>query len=204
MRVPGPGDRTCNWHHEKLFVYKEAILSGFRFPVHPFVVRLLAEVKINPCQLYPNSWRFIFIFMVRCHQEDIALNIPLFRSIFMFKNSPLVRKGWVSIQHRPGVPHIVNASSLPDSFHGWQHNFVILHWKGGDWGRYFRTRFGHVSDAGFYLLELNRLDLSNRDKLISDNGRTHYREFLNETALVEAGFSTLSPKGNLLLHFFLP
>lgn len=86
VRVPSPGDITCNWHPENLFVHKKARASGFRFPVHPFVARLLAEAKVNPCQLYPNSWKFIFIFMVRCHKEGIPLNIPLFRSIFMFKN----------------------------------------------------------------------------------------------------------------------
>lgn len=204
IRVPNPGDRTCNWDPENLFVYKEAIFSGFRFPTHPFVVRLLAEAKVNPCQLYPNSWKFIFVFIVRCHKEGIPLNIPLFRSIFMFKNSPMTKKGWISIQHRPGVPHIVNASSFPDSIHNWQYNFVILRWKGGDWSRYFRTSFNHVLDPGSFIFELTSSEMLARDKLLSDNGQTHYREFINESALVEAGISSLSLEGNLLLLFCLP
>lgn len=63
--LPGLGDRTCNWHPEKLCVYKGALEAGLRFPVDPFIIRLLAELQVHPCQLYPNAWRIVLVFMLR-------------------------------------------------------------------------------------------------------------------------------------------
>ncbi|KAK1357003.1 hypothetical protein POM88_050259 [Heracleum sosnowskyi] len=190
--VPDPGDRTCNWNPERLFVYRDAIAAGLRFPLHPFVVRLLAELRINPCQLYPNSWKFIFIFMARCLKEGIPLSVPIFRSIFVLKNSPVTRKGWVCIQHRPGVNHICNNASLPDSNHEWRHHFVVLYWKGGDWGQYFRSDFNHVVDFGSHINKLKSHEFPDMDDLITGHDHIHYRSFLTERIMVEVGMSRLS------------
>lgn len=51
----GFSDRTCNWDRERLCVFKGAPEAVLRFPVHPFIIRLLAHIKVHPCQLYPNS-----------------------------------------------------------------------------------------------------------------------------------------------------
>lgn len=130
VREASPNDRTCNWSPTRLCVYKSALDIGFRFPVHPFIVELLNELKIHPCQLYPNAWGLIVVFILRCHQLGIPLCTTLFRSIFIVKNSPLSRAGWVQINHRAGVDNIVNALSLPDSNHGWQKKFLVLEWEG--------------------------------------------------------------------------
>ncbi|KAL1826482.1 hypothetical protein ACET3Z_004894 [Daucus carota] len=45
---PSPGDRTCNWDPEDLFIYEDAFRSGLRFPLNEFIPRLLAEARINP------------------------------------------------------------------------------------------------------------------------------------------------------------
>ena len=39
-------------------------MDGLRFSFHEFIVRLLADVRIHPCQVVPNGWRGIFCFMV--------------------------------------------------------------------------------------------------------------------------------------------
>ncbi|KAL8119819.1 hypothetical protein AgCh_017075 [Apium graveolens] len=139
VREASANDRTCNWSPTRLCVYKGALDLGFRFSVHPFIVELLNKLKIHLCQLYPNAWGLIVVFIVRCHQLGIPLCTTLFRSIFIVKNSPLSRAGWVQINHRTGVDNIVNALSLPDSNHGWQKIFLVLEWEGGDWGEFFSS-----------------------------------------------------------------
>ncbi|KAK1368102.1 hypothetical protein POM88_034194 [Heracleum sosnowskyi] len=148
IEVPGPGDRTCNWHPERLFVYRGAIAAGLRFPLHPFVVTLLAQ--------------------------------------------PRTRKGWVSIQHRSNVNHICNNASLPDSTHEWRHHFIVLYWKGGDWGQYFRPSFNHVVDFGSHIGEIKSHEFPDRDWLITGHENVHYHSFLTERIMVEVGMSRLS------------
>lgn len=52
----GPGDCSCHWKKEALCVYNDTIFAGIRFPFHPFIPILLADVQINRCQLAPNAW----------------------------------------------------------------------------------------------------------------------------------------------------
>ena len=65
IRKSKPSERACNLYHQRLFVYKAALKSGLWFPLRPFILRLLAELKIHPCRLYPNGWSFIILFIVR-------------------------------------------------------------------------------------------------------------------------------------------
>ena len=197
--VPSPEDRTCNWHPERLYVYREALEGGLRFPIHPFVVRLLAEAKVNTCQLYPNAWRYIYLFMVRCSLLKIPLSIPLFRSLFVFKNSPATRKGWVAIQHRTKSPPICDPCSLPEKLHDWQYHFCILEWKDGDWGEYFRSSFNWIIDPGKFALDLRSQEFDHWEALTTGAGSTHYRHFLNERNLVEVGLSPLSLEGKFIV-----
>lgn len=198
VRLAKPSDRTCNWHPERLCVYWGALDAGFRFPVDNFIIRLLAEYQIHPCQLYPNSWRYISIFLIRCRQLGIHPTTTLFRSIFVASNSSDQKKGWVSLKHRAKIPHMVNPYSLPDSQHFWEREFVILEWKGGDWGNFFVKRFGVVKDSKHFVCDLDDSELQDRDWLLADDGCTHYKMFLNEKNLIEAGLSFLSVEGNFL------
>lgn len=72
-------------------MFAEALKSGLRFPIHDFIIHLLANAKVNPCQLTPNSWKMVHVFMVSCHLKKIPLSVLVFRAIFMFKNSPSIR-----------------------------------------------------------------------------------------------------------------
>lgn len=190
--LPNPGDRTCNWHPERICVLKGALEAGFRFPVHAFIIRFLAELQVHPCQLYPNSWRFLIIFLLRCRELEIPWSTTMFRSIFAVKNSSDSKPGWVCFQLRNGLPHIVNSFSFPDSHHFWERDFVVLEWEGGDWGHFFVKKFGFVHDSSHFVCELNPKELSDRDRLLADDGRTHYRTILTEKKLIEAGLSILS------------
>ena len=39
--------------------YEAALLSGLRFPIHPFIMELLNHFNIAPGQLMPNLWRIV-------------------------------------------------------------------------------------------------------------------------------------------------
>ena len=39
--------------------YEAAFLWKLRFPVHPFIMKLLGHFNIAPRQLMPNSWRIV-------------------------------------------------------------------------------------------------------------------------------------------------
>ena len=93
LTLVGPGDRTCNWRPSDLCIYKEVLMSGVRIPFHDFIIRLLANLRINPCQLVPNAWRVITCFIALCTNKQLPLSVPVFRSIFQFRNSPFELSG---------------------------------------------------------------------------------------------------------------
>ena len=197
LTLVGPGDRTCNWRPSDLCIYKEALMSGIRIPFHEFVIRLLANLRINPCQLVPNAWRVITCFIALCTKKQLPLSVPVFRSIFQFRNSPSNSPGWVFVQHRPGVPNIFNAHSLPENNQRWRHQFMFLHWEGGDWGTLFKSAFARVTDGSNSCHNPSPDDKLIIEQLSCDDGATHYRKIINERALVSLGLSNVSDEGTL-------
>ena len=85
---PEGGDRTCHWDPQRLCVYRDALMAGLRFPFHEFIVRLLAAVRIHPCQVVPNGWRGIFCFMVLCIRKNIPLSVACLGRYFSLKIAP--------------------------------------------------------------------------------------------------------------------
>lgn len=43
-----PGDRTCQWEGNTLFVYRGTLVAGLRFPFHDFISCLLVYVQVKP------------------------------------------------------------------------------------------------------------------------------------------------------------
>ena len=89
---------------------------------------------------------------------------------------------------------------FPDSHHYWAREFVILEWEDGDWGQFFVKKFGSVEDSSHFILDLEESELLDRDRLLEDNGRSHFRAFFSEKRLVEAGLSCLPYDGNYILY----
>lgn len=199
-----PGDRTCHWDPQHLFIYKHALLAGLRFPLHPFIPKLLADVGLNPCQLTPNAWRIIHCFMVQCLSKGLSMSVSLFRKIFQFKNYPVGSTGWVLISHRPDQPHIFNNSSIPDNNPRWKKEFFKLHWEGGDWGTLFRSKFCKVVDGSVDSIHLSDVEKAAYAELVKDNGQSKCWDLLDEFNLRKLGLSRVSDEGiNLFLHLGL-
>lgn len=55
-----------------------------------------------------------------------------------------------------------------------------------------------MNDPGRFDRLLTGAEHQQRDELISDKGRTHYRAIINENALRSAGLSFVSDSGNFL------
>ena len=190
-----PGDRTCQWERNVLYVYRGALVAGLRFLFHEFIPRLLADVQINPCQLPPNSWRHILCFMVLCIRKKFPLSVPLFRKIFQFYNSSLTKPGWVLVRQRPRIPHIFDGHSVPENNPNWRDEFVRLIWDGGDWATLFRRSFCKVADGSPSSIKLGPEEELAYEALISDNGQTTCYSLLEEFSLKSTGLSRCSDRG---------
>lgn len=110
--------------------------------------------------------------------------------------------GWVYLNQRPTVPHIVNGLSIPENNLKWKDEFVYLLWEGGDWGTLFRQTFTRVMDGSPDEIQLSPEEQQAYDVLTTDNGTTHAWFLLKESSLREVGLSPVSEKGNQFLFFF--
>lgn len=194
--LAGPGDRSCHWRPDALCIYKGVISAGVRFPFHPFIPQLLADVGISPCQLPPNAWRLIMCFIVLCLKNNFPLSVALFRKIFQFKNSSSKTLGWVYISHRPTAPPIFHPKSIPDNNPRWRNEFMYLIWDGGDWGTLFQSSFSRVSDGSPGDIVLTEEEAFAYAELTKDDYATKAWELLDEFQLKSLGLSRVSDKGN--------
>ena len=202
--VAEPGERTCHWVSDSLFVYVDALSSGLRLVFHDFIPALLADVGISPCQLAPNAWRLVNCFIVLCLRKNIVPSIPLFRKIFQFKNSPSSSPGWVYINHRANHPHIFNTASIPENNSHWKFDFLKIVWEGGDWGTLFRKQFSRVSDGSADSIMLSEAERLAYDELVRDGGESLSWDLLEEFSLKAVGLSGASSKGiNLICSLLL-
>ncbi|VFQ85708.1 unnamed protein product [Cuscuta campestris] len=59
-------------------VHLASLKKGLRFPLHPLLIEFLNVVDLVPCQLVPNSHRYIAGYLVRC--KDVERSSKLFAS----------------------------------------------------------------------------------------------------------------------------
>ena len=63
-RLPRKDEKACAFAHGEVCFYKATFSCGLRFPVHPFIMKLLHYLNLAPGQLMPNSWRILISYMV--------------------------------------------------------------------------------------------------------------------------------------------
>ena len=64
VRISDGNDRACHSYVDKVCFYKANFVSGFHFPIHPFLRELFSHLLLAPAQLVPNSWRIVICCMV--------------------------------------------------------------------------------------------------------------------------------------------
>ena len=63
-RLPRKDEKACTFAHGEVCFYKVAFSCGLRFPVHPFIMKLLHYLNLASGQLMPNLWRIVISCMV--------------------------------------------------------------------------------------------------------------------------------------------
>ena len=52
-------------------IYEKVVKAGLRFPLHPFVKRVMERFSLSLAQVAPNSWRYIVRFMCLCGMVNL-------------------------------------------------------------------------------------------------------------------------------------
>lgn len=55
IHLPRSSEKARAFNPREVCFYEATLLSGLRFPIHPFVMELLHHLSITPRQLMPNS-----------------------------------------------------------------------------------------------------------------------------------------------------
>ena len=64
VRLPRKDEKACAFAHGEVCFYEAAFSCGLRFPIHPFIMKLLHHLNLAPGKLMSNSWRIVISCMV--------------------------------------------------------------------------------------------------------------------------------------------
>ncbi|KAK2986442.1 hypothetical protein RJ640_011880 [Escallonia rubra] len=112
-------------------VYEGQIKSGYRIPMHPFVVAFFNYYKMAPGQLVPNGWRKLvgLIYLVQTSGYPVTVHdfMRLYLEVCFIKN---VAKsvGWYYIHNRVRV-----IKRGPKSNKGWHSRYFFIQRPSGKW-----------------------------------------------------------------------
>ena len=106
--LPWKGEKSCAFAPGEVCFYEAAFLCGLRFPVHPFIMKLLHYLNIALGQLMPNLWRIVIscmvIWMIIADDDMITLNefIHLYRlkeskKFGYYELMPWDRRSWLIV-----------------------------------------------------------------------------------------------------------
>ena len=104
--------------------YEAAFLSRLRFPVHPFIMKLLNHFKITPKKLMLNSWRIVVICMeiwLATTKGDM-IRVDKFTFLYRLKES----KEYGCYELMPWVREARIVRGLPSPFCYWKSWFFYV------------------------------------------------------------------------------
>ncbi|VFQ90027.1 unnamed protein product [Cuscuta campestris] len=104
-------------------VHLASLKKGLRFPLHPLLIEFLNVVDLLPCQLVPNSHRYIAGYLVRC--KDVGVKPTLDHFIFTFKLTK-GHKDWASYASLSQRSSKLFASDKKGSTKDWKPFFVFI------------------------------------------------------------------------------
>ena len=88
LTLASNSDRVCFPSATSVGVYEEALKAGFRFPLHPFIKRVLERFSLGLAHIAPNSWCHIVGFICLCNLISVQPTMGLFRSCYVLKRHP--------------------------------------------------------------------------------------------------------------------
>ena len=107
--------------------FEVAFDNGLRFPLHPFIKRVLQYFNVCPSQLSPNFWGILIGLLVFFRDKGLGVpSIALFLNLFSVKE---VAEGFLYLSKRDSVPLII--SDLPSSHTFWKERYFFV--SGPSW-----------------------------------------------------------------------
>ena len=123
VRLPKDEDRACHFFLGEVCFYELAFSCGLRFPIHPFLMELLAHFGIAPGQLMPNSWRIV----INCMHIWLASNgdmIRLGELTYLYHLKESKECGYYELVPWERRTRIVKG--LPSTFRYWKSRFFFV------------------------------------------------------------------------------
>ena len=102
--------------------------NGLRFPLHPFIKRVLQHFNVFPSQLSPNFWGVLVGLLVVF--RDKGLGVPRIALLLDFFSVKKAAEGFLFISGRSSAKLII--SDLPSSHKYWKERYLFVssrHWE---------------------------------------------------------------------------
>ena len=121
--LPRKDERACAFAHGDICFYEAAFLCGLRFPIHPFIMRLLHHLNLAPGQLMPNSWRIFISCMViwMTISDGDMLTVNEFVHLYHLKESK--EFGYYKVVPLDRKSHLV--ANFSSSFRYWKSKYFF-------------------------------------------------------------------------------
>ena len=107
--------------------FEVAFDNGLRFPLHPFIKRVLQHFNVCPSQLLPNFWGILIGLLVFFRDKGLGVpSIALFLDLFSVKEAT---EGFIYLSKRVSTPLII--SDIPSSHKFWKEHYFFV--SGHSW-----------------------------------------------------------------------
>ena len=107
--------------------FEVAFDNGIRFPLHPFIKRVLQHFNVYPSQLSLNLWGILIGLLVFFWDKGLGVpNIAMFLDLFSVKEAA---EGFLYLSKRSNTPLII--SDLPSSHKFWKERYFFV--SGRSW-----------------------------------------------------------------------
>ena len=107
--------------------FEVAFDNGLRFPLHPFIKRVLQHFNIYPSQLAPNGWGILIGLLAFIRDRGLSVpSVALLLHLFSPKDTT---EGFIYFSRRSGAPLVI--SYLPSSHRSWKGRFFFV--SGFNW-----------------------------------------------------------------------
>ena len=107
--------------------FEVAFDNGLRFPLHPFIKRVLQHFSVCPSQLAPNGWGILVGLLAFFRDRGLGVpNIALLLYLFSPKETA---EGFLYFSRCAGAPPVI--SDLPSSHRSWKGRYFFV--SGRNW-----------------------------------------------------------------------
>ena len=107
--------------------FEVAFDNGLRFPLHPFIKRVLQHFNVCPSQRFPNFWGILVGLLVFFRDKGLGVpSIALFLDLFSLKEAT---EGFLYLFRLAGAPLII--LDLPSSHRLWKERYFFV--SGRNW-----------------------------------------------------------------------